>query len=123
MKQPIISVKTALFVAVCILALLGFQSCKEANADRLKAICGHWESVKNRPPFTVFESADGYKVTMQRRTRRGEITSETYSIIEKDGYLFIETGFSILISYDSETDRILLSSGGEYVRSNKRLKN
>lgn len=103
--------------------LLALSSCKETNADRLKTMCGHWESVKNRPSFTVFESADGYKVTMQRRTRRGEITPETYPIIEKNGYLFIETGFSILISYDKETDRILLSSGGEYVRSNKRLKN
>lgn len=55
---------------------------------------------------------------MQRRTRRGQMTSETYPIIEKDGYLFIETGFSILINEDRETDRIL-SSGGEYVRSNK----
>jgi hypothetical protein len=103
--------------------LLALSSCKETNADRLKAMCGQWESVKNRPSFTVFESTDGYKVTMQRRTRRGEITPETYSIIEKDGYLFIETGFSILISYDKETDRILLSSGGEYIRSNKQSKN
>jgi len=112
-----------LFPVLLCAILLALSSCKETNADRLKAMCGHWESVKNRPSFTVFENADGYKVTMQRRTRRGEMTSETYPIIEKDGYLFIETGFSILISYDKETDRILLSSGGEYVRSNKRLKN
>jgi len=109
-------------VLVCAV-LLALSSCKETNADRLKAMSGHWESVKNRPSFTVFESADGYKVTMQRRTRRGQMTSETYPIIEKDGYLFIETGFSILISYDKESDRILLSSGGEYIRNNKRLKN
>lgn len=102
---------------------LALSSCKETNADRLKAMCGHWESVTNRPSLTVFESGDGYKVTMQRRTRRGEIRTETYQIIEKDRYLFIETGFSILINYDSKTDRILLSSGGEYVRSRKQSKN
>lgn len=111
------------FPVILCAILLALSSCKETNADRLKAMCGHWKSVKNRPSFTVFESADGYKVTMQRRTRRGQMTSETYPIIEKDGYLFIETGFSILISYDKETDRILLFSGGEYIRSNKRLKN
>lgn len=112
-----------IFPVLLCAVLLALSSCKETNADRLKAMCGHWESVTNRPSFTVFESADGYKVTMQRRTRRGKTHAETYQIIEKDGYLFIETGFSILISYDSETDRILLSSGGEYVRSKIRSKN
>ena len=117
MKQ----IKIIFPVLLCAI-LLALSSCKETNADRLKAMCGHWESVTNRPSFTVFESADGYKVTMQRRTRRGQTRVETYPIIEKDGYLFIETGFSILVSYDSETDRILLSSGGEYARSNKSSK-
>lgn len=103
--------------------LLALSSCKETNADRLKAMCGHWESVKYQQSFTVFESSDGYMVTLQRKDRRGRTRAETYKIIEKDGYLFIETGFSILISYDKETDRILLSSSGEFVRSNKQLKN
>lgn len=115
------SIKIIFPVLLCTF-LLALSSCKETNADRLKTMCGHWESVTNRPSFTVFESGDGYKVTMQRRTRRGETRAETYPIIEKDGYLFIETGFSILISYDRDSDRILLSSGGEYERSNKPLK-
>ncbi len=118
MKQ--IRIIFPLFLCAVLLAL---SSCKETNADRLEAMCGHWKSVKFQQSFTVFESSDGYKVTLNRRTRRGQMTSETYPIIEKDGYLFIETGFSILISYDRETDRILLSSGGEFVRSNKQLKN
>ena len=41
-------------VLLCTL-LLGLSSCKETNADRLRAMRGDWESVKNRPAFTLFE--------------------------------------------------------------------
>jgi len=41
-------------VLLCTL-LLGFSSCKETNADRLRAMRGDWESVKNRPAFSLFE--------------------------------------------------------------------
>lgn len=40
----------------------------------------------------------------------------TYQVTERDGSLFIETGFAILLSYDKERDRITLSPGGEYKR-------
>lgn len=117
MKQ----IKIIFPVLLCAI-LLALSSCKETNADRLKAGAGIGKALQI-DHLTVFESADGYKVIMQRRTRRGETRAETYQIIEKDGYLFIETEFSILVSYDSETDRILLSSGGEYVRSKRQSKN
>ena len=35
-------------VLLCTL-LLGLSSCKETNADRLRAMRGDWESVKTRP--------------------------------------------------------------------------
>ena len=41
-------------VLLCTL-LLGLSSCKETNTDHLRAMCGDWESVKNRPAFTLFE--------------------------------------------------------------------
>ena len=41
-------------VLLCTL-LLGLSSCKETNADRLRAMRGDWESIKNRPAFTLFE--------------------------------------------------------------------
>ena len=41
-------------VLLCTL-LLGFSSCKETNADRLRAMCGDWKSVKNRPAFTLLK--------------------------------------------------------------------
>lgn len=41
-------------VLLCTL-LLGFSSCKETNADRLRAMRGDWESIKNRPAFTLLK--------------------------------------------------------------------
>ena len=46
-------------VLLCTL-LLGLSSCKETNADRLRAMRGDWESVKNRPAFTLFEENGHY---------------------------------------------------------------
>lgn len=45
-----------------------------------------------------------------------------YQISEQDGNLFIETGLSVLLTYDKENDRILLSPGGEYKRSKQPIK-
>lgn len=108
-------------VLLCTL-LLGLSSCKETNADRLRAMRGDWVSVKNRPAFTLFEENGHYRVTTYRKTYRGTIQTETYQISEQDGNLFIETGLSVLLTYDKENDRILLSPGGEYKRSNQSIK-
>ena len=89
-------------VLLCTL-LLGLSSCKETNADHLRAMRGDW-------------------VTTYRKTYRGTIQTETYQISEQDGNLFIETGLSVLLTYDKENDRILLSPGGEYKRSNQPIK-
>lgn len=48
-------------VLLCTL-LLGLSSCKETNADRLRAMRGDWESIKNRPAFTLFEENGQYRV-------------------------------------------------------------
>ena len=54
-------------VLLCTL-LLGLSSCKETNADRLRAMRGDWESVKNRPAFTLFEENGHYRVTTRKMT-------------------------------------------------------
>ena len=77
-------------VLLCTL-LLGLSSCKETNTDRLRAMRGDWESVKNRPAFSLFEENGHYRVTTYRKTYRGTIQTETYQISEQDGNLFIET--------------------------------
>lgn len=58
-------------VLLCTL-LLGFSSCKETNADRLRAMRGDWESVKNRPAFSLFEENGHYRVTTYRKTSGGQ---------------------------------------------------
>lgn len=108
-------------VLLCTL-LLGLFSYKETNADRLRAMRGDWESVKNRPAFTLFEENGHYRVTTRKMTYWGTIQTETYQISEQDGNLFIETGFSVLLTYDKENDQILLSPGGEYKRSKQSVK-
>jgi len=81
-------------VLLCTL-LLGLSSCKETNADRLRAMRGDWESVKNRPAFSLFEENGHYRVTTYRKTYWGTVQTETYQISEQDGNLFIETGFRL----------------------------
>ena len=73
-------------VLLCTL-LLGLSSCKETNIDRLRAMRGDWESVKNRPAFSLFEENGHYRVTTYRKTYRGTIQTETYQISEQDGNL------------------------------------
>ena len=105
-----------------LLAVLALAACKETNADRLRAMRGDWESVKNRPAFTLFEENGHYRVTTRKMSYRWTIQTETYQISEQDGNRFIETGLSVLLTYDKDNDRILLSPGGEYKRSNQSLK-
>lgn len=57
------------------------------------------------------------------KSHAGNTRTETYQIRETDGSLFIETGLAVMLTYDKEKDRIHLSPGGEYKRSNHQLKN
>ena len=47
---------------------------------------------------------------------RGRILETAYPVTERNGCLFIETGFRIQFTYDKKTDRITLMPGGEYKR-------
>lgn len=103
-------------VSVAVLA-----SCKETNADRLEKMRGDWVSVGRKPPFTLWEENGQYHVTVTTKSYSGSTRTETYQIRETDGYLFIETGLAVMLTYDKEKDRIRLSPGGEYKRSNQPL--
>ena len=46
----------------------------------------------------------------------GNMEPEIYLIQEKDGTMFIETGFHIDISYDAGKDIITFSTYGDYIR-------
>ena len=68
-------------VLLCTL-LLGFSSCKETNADRLRAMRGDWKSVKNRPAF-----AGENQVTKEEMTAFYREETETHRYLkEYDGF-------------------------------------
>ena len=82
---------------------------------------GDWVSTGNKPPFTLSEENGQYRVTVIKKSHAGNTRTETYLVRETDGYLFIETGLAVMLTYDKGKDRIHLSPGGEYKRSNRQL--
>lgn len=101
--------------------LLLVSSCSERPAKELERMRGEWVSVKGRPYFSLWEENGQYKVT-RTVTVRGKERTDTYIVREADGCLYIDTGFAVVLTYDKRTDRITLSPGGEFQRSNKQLK-
>lgn len=121
MKQSAIHFKTGMILLMAVF-FLGFQSCTGFKPDPLKKACGEWVSTTNNTSFSLYKQEDTYMVKMQR-TIRGRQQTELFRITEQNGYYFIETGFSILISYDKKSDTILLSNGGEYRRKSTTTNN
>ena len=112
--------RTSKFLALfsCVLLL---ASCKDDPEKQLERMQGEWVHVKGHPTFTLSEKGGTYSVTRKSNVR-GKMLKTTYQVAEHDGNLFIETGLSVLLTYDKENDRILLSPGGEYKRSNQPIK-
>lgn len=96
-------------------ACLSLASCTGGGNKQPEKMCGEWVHVKGHPSFTLSETDGKYSVT-RKSNIRGKVLETTYQVTERDGNLFIETGFAILLSYDKERDRITLSPGGEYKR-------
>ena len=96
----------------CVLLL---ASCKDSPEKQLEQMRGEWVHVKGHPAFTLSETGSEYTVT-RKANIRGKVLETAYQVSEQDGKLFIGTGFAILLTYDKERDRIILSPGGEYKR-------
>ncbi len=96
----------------CVLLL---ASCKDSPEKQLEQMRGEWVHVKGHPAFTLSETGGEYTVT-RKANIRGKVLETAYQVSERDGKLFIETGFAILLTYDKGRDRITLSPGGEYKR-------
>lgn len=111
-----------LLLTAVTMALAMVISCKETNSDRLEKMRGEWTSTGKKPPFTLWKENGTYHVTVTKKSHAGNTRTETYQIRETDGSLFIETGLAVMLTYDKEKDRIHLSPGGEYKRSNHQLK-
>lgn len=110
-----------LLLSAVTVALAFVISCKETDTDKLEKMRGDWVSTGSKPPFTLSEENGQYRVTVTKKNHAGRTRTETYLIRETDGYLFIETGLAVMLTYDKEKDRIHLSPGGEYKRSNHQL--
>ena len=106
--------RTSKFLALfsCVLLL---ASCKDDPEKQLERMQGEWVHVKGRPAFTLSGKGGTYNVT-RKANIRGKVLETSYLITEHGGKLFIEKGFAILLTYDKERDRIILSPGGEYKR-------
>lgn len=96
----------------CVLLL---ASCKDSPEKQLEQMRGEWVHVRGHPAFTLSETGGRYTVTRKANVR-GRILETAYPVTERNGCLFIETGFRIQFTYDKKTDRITLSPGGEYKR-------
>ena len=96
----------------CVLLL---ASCKDSPEKQLEQMRGEWVHVKGHQAFTLSETGGEYTVT-RKANIRGKVLETAYQVSEQDGKLFIGTGFAILLTYDKERDRIILSPGGEYKR-------
>ena len=116
MKQ----VKFLLPLLACAVLLL-VSGCSERPSARLERMQGEWVSVKGCPHFSLWEESGQYKVTRTVKVRGRELTN-TYAVRQTDGCLYIDTGFAVVMTYDKRADRITLSPGGEFQRSNKHSK-
>ena len=97
-------------LSACLLA-----GCEDSGSKELERMQGYWVHVRGHPAFTLSETGGRYTVTRKANVR-GRILETAYPVTERNGCLFIETGFRIQFTYDKKTDRITLMPGGEYKR-------
>lgn len=110
-----------LFPVLLYACLLSMAACKDNTQKGLERMRGEWVSKSGNTVFSLWDDNGQYKVTRTVKVRGRELT-DTYAIRQTDGCLYIDTGFAVVLTYDGKTDRITLSPGGEYQRSDKPLK-
>ena len=96
-------------------ACLSLAGCTGSGEKQLEKMRGEWAHVKGHPAFKLSETGGRYTVTRKANVR-GRVLETTYPVTERNGCLFIETGFGIQFTYDKKNDRITLLPGGEYRR-------
>lgn len=107
--------KTFAMAFAGLLCLL-IAACTGQQADMSK-LCGEWKSISEKPDIRIAKDGKCYRLTLfARNGMTGKMEPEIYVIQEKDGAMFIDTGFHIDISYDAGKDVITFSTYGEYVR-------
>lgn len=98
------------------LLCLFIVACTGQQTDMNK-LCGEWKSICEKPDIRIAKDGKYYRLTLfARNGMMGNMEPEIYLIQEKDGTMFIETGFHIDISYDAGKDIITFSTYGDYIR-------
>lgn len=92
-------------------------SCEKTDADYLEIMCGNWKSIKKQDSLEISKvDENNYQITVYKKQWNNRPKPRTYLIDIEKGNLFFGKWLSVLISYDAETDRIMLFPGGEYKR-------
>lgn len=103
-------------VAFAGLLCLLVAACVGQQTD-ISKLCGEWKSTSGKPDIRIAKDRNSYRLTLfARKGLTGKMEPETYLIQEKDGAMFIDTGFHIDISYDAGKDILTFSIGGDYIR-------
>ena len=84
-------------LSACLLA-----GCEDSGSKELERMQGYWVHVRGHPAFTLSETGGRYTVTRKANVR-GRILETAYPVTERNGCLFIETGFRIQFTYDKKT--------------------
>lgn len=110
-----------LFPVLLCACLLSMTACKDNTQKELERMQGKWVSKNGNTVFFLWNDNGQYKVARTVKVRGKELTN-TYTVRQTDGCLYIDTGFAVVLTYDGKNDRITLSPGGEYQRNDKSLK-
>lgn len=104
---------TAIFGGLLCLLI---AACAGQQTDMSK-LCGEWESTGGKPDIRITKDGECYRLTLfARKGMTGKMEPETYLIQEKDGAIFIDTGFHVDMVYDKEKDMLTFSTNGSYIR-------
>lgn len=108
--------KKTLAMAFAGLLCILIVACTGQQTDMSK-LCGEWESTSEKPDIRIEQDGKCYRLTVfASNGMTGKMEPEIYVIQEKEGVMFIDTGFHIDISYDAGRDIITFSTYGDYIR-------
>lgn len=108
--------KKTLTVALAGILCLLITACAGQRTEMGK-VCGEWKSTNGKPDIRIAKDGKCYRLTLfARKGLTDKMEPEIYLIQEKDGAMFIDTGFHIDMVYDEEKDMLTFSTGGDYTR-------
>lgn len=88
----------------------------EAEGLNIDHLCGEWQGGKKKPDLLIFKASAGYVAAFGKKPKQGE-TGDCYLIDRVNGNLciLVENGY-VYLSHDTQSDKLTLYPGGEYIR-------